>query len=178
MYQTWFSIHLGWQASWRLWSTTWMATTLSSLLPKPIILQWTLQSLPSRLNIMWHENNFMMFFKLPSFARDNLEGKKQEVMILFSKCTKDDVSLNNYFQRAKTFDCIYNPWSHIDLHTYIIFPFLLLRSIKTKSTGGNSEKGGSGKSGATKRPKAPTKTEPEEPESAPAPKKRRAKTTE
>ena len=66
-----------------------------------------------------------MFLKLPSFARDNLEGKKHEVMSLFSKCTKDDVSLNNYLQRSKTFDCMYGdqfPFIDIQLK-YIPLPF-------------------------------------------------------
>ena len=38
-----------------------------------------------------------------------MEKKKSEVMQLFAQCTKEDVSLNNFLSRARSFFCVYEP---------------------------------------------------------------------
>ena len=39
-------------------------------------------------------------------AQRTNEQLKKDVMVLYTTCTKDDVTLNNYITRSKIFECI------------------------------------------------------------------------
>lgn len=96
--------NLGWQNLWPTFWRAWMRCMILSLRSKRSSWLWILQR--PFVKLMQHIMQPFLpiaLLELPLLAlARSAEELKVEVMGLFSKCTKEDVTLNNYITRSKS----------------------------------------------------------------------------